>query len=49
MDVLYITTAMAELTDKEKKVQPLAGGVFQVKTDTKGFPSNRFGNDFQNK
>lgn len=49
MDVLYITTAMAELTDDEKKAQPLAGGVFQVKTDTKGFPSNRFGNDFQNK
>ena len=49
MDVLYITTAMAELTEKEKMAQPLAGGVFQVKTDTKGFPSNRFGNNHMNK
>lgn len=43
MDTLYITTAYAELTEDEKKSQPLAGGVFRVKPGVKGFPSNRFG------
>lgn len=46
LDTLYITTAMAELTPREREKQPLAGGVFQLKTDTKGFPSNRFATDF---
>lgn len=43
MDTLFITTAKAELTKEELAQQPLAGGIFSVKTDTKGFYSNKFG------
>lgn len=43
LDILYITTARAELSEAERKDQPYAGGLFQAKVGTKGFPSNRFG------
>ena len=44
LDTLYITTAMAELTEEEKQQQPYAGGLFQAEVGTTGFPCNRFGN-----
>lgn len=44
LDILYITTAKAELTEEEKKQQRYAGGLFQADVGTTGFPCNRFGN-----
>jgi sugar lactone lactonase YvrE len=44
MDTLYITTAKAELTEEEKRQQKYAGGLFEAKVGTSGFPCNRFGN-----
>ena len=47
LDILYITTARAELSEEERKAQPYAGGLFQAQVSTKGFPSNRFGKNFK--
>lgn len=43
MSTLYITTARAELSEKEKKEQPLAGGIFAVDTKVRGTESFLFG------
>lgn len=43
MNTLYITTARAELSEKEKKEQPLAGGIFAVDTKVRGTESFLFG------
>lgn len=45
LDILFITTAQAELTDEEKKEQPLAGGLFKADVGVRGYASNRFANN----
>ncbi|MDY6872383.1 MAG: SMP-30/gluconolactonase/LRE family protein [Chloroflexota bacterium] len=40
---LFITTAWVDLTDEERKPQPLAGNVFSCPTDTQGQSVNFFG------
>jgi sugar lactone lactonase YvrE len=39
---LYITSAAYGLSGEERKVQPAAGGIFRVRTDTRGLPTRRF-------
>lgn len=39
---LYITTARTGMNDKDLLAYPNAGGVFKIKTEVKGTPSNRF-------
>jgi len=36
LDVLYITTAWYDLSDRQRQAQPLAGDLFRVQTDIKG-------------
>ena len=43
MDTLYITTASLGFDEQQRIDQPLAGRLFQLKTNTRGFPANRFG------
>ncbi|WJH32870.1 SMP-30/gluconolactonase/LRE family protein [Paenibacillus sp. CC-CFT747] len=43
LDELYITSAKADLSDKEREEQPLAGGLFRLKTRTTGLPAYPFG------
>lgn len=42
LDELYITTAWYNLSDSQRKAQPLAGDLFRIKTDIKGIPEPRF-------
>jgi sugar lactone lactonase YvrE len=42
LDELYITTAWSELSEQERKKQPLAGDLFRIKTDVKGMPESAF-------
>ncbi len=42
LDELYITTAWAELDERERKQQPWAGDLFRIKTDVKGLPESKF-------
>jgi len=42
LDELYITTAWSELSDQERKKQPLAGDLFRIKTNVKGVPESEF-------
>ena len=43
MDILFITSAAQELDAAELARQPLAGGLFSIKTPYQGVPSFRFG------
>ena len=43
LDTLYITSAAQELDAAELERQPLAGGLFSIKTPYQGVPSFRFG------
>ena len=43
LNELYITTASVGLNEQEKRDQPLAGGVFRVKTEVKGTKTVLFG------
>ncbi|NQU84279.1 MAG: SMP-30/gluconolactonase/LRE family protein [Mariniphaga sp.] len=43
---LYITTARQGMTDEELKQYPFSGGVFKIRTGTKGVPANFFKGDF---
>jgi len=42
LDELYITTARIGLGEEQIMKQPMAGGVFKIKTDVTGAPSYRF-------
>jgi len=42
LDELFITTAAAELSCKERENQPLAGGLFRAKVGVKGSPAHLF-------
>jgi len=42
LDELYITTARTGISEEELLKQPLAGGVFKIKTNVSGAPSYRF-------
>ena len=42
LDEIYVTTAWSELSQQERKEQPLAGDLFRVKTDIKGLPESEF-------
>ena len=43
LDTLYITTASQKLTPEQLALQPLAGGLFSVRTHTRGLPVPCFG------
>lgn len=43
LDELFITTAGLTSDKGETSVNPYAGGIFRVKTETRGFKANRFG------
>ena len=43
LDILFITSAAQELDAAELARQPLAGGLFAIKTPYQGVPSFRFG------
>ena len=43
LDILFITSAAQELDAAELERQPLAGGLFSIKTPHQGVPSFRFG------
>jgi sugar lactone lactonase YvrE len=43
LDELYITTAWYELSDRQRRDQPLAGDLFRVQTDIKGITEPVFG------
>ncbi len=43
LDILFITSAAQELDAAELERQPLAGGLFAIKTPYQGVPSFRFG------
>ena len=43
LDILFITSAAQELDAAELERQPLAGGLFSIKTPYQGVPSFRFG------
>ena len=43
LDILFITSAAQELDAAELARQPLAGGLFSIKTPYQGVPSFRFG------
>ena len=42
LDELYITTAWYNLSDSQRKAQPLAGDLFRLKTDIKGIVEPEF-------
>ena len=42
LDTLYITSATSDLGDARRRAQPLAGGLFAVRTDAVGVPANLF-------
>jgi sugar lactone lactonase YvrE len=42
LDELYITTAWYNLSDSQRKAQPLAGDLFRIKTDIKGIVEPKF-------
>lgn len=42
LDELYITTAWYNLSDRQRKEQPLAGDLFRIKTDIKGIAEPGF-------
>ena len=42
LDDLFITSASVGLNDEQKKVQPLAGGIFRMKLNVKGVPAHPF-------
>ena len=42
LDELYITTAWYELSDQQRKDQPLAGDLFRVQTDITGIAEPLF-------
>jgi D-xylonolactonase len=42
LDTLYITSARSGLTDAQLRDQPLAGGLFAVRTDARGCPAHLF-------
>jgi D-xylonolactonase len=42
LQTLYITTAWKELSADQRTQQPLAGGLFSVRVDTPGLPTNEF-------
>lgn len=42
LDVLFITTARSGLTEEQLMEQPLAGGLFAIKLEVSGLPTNRF-------
>lgn len=42
LDELYITTARSGLTDRMLAEQPLAGGIFKMKTGVKGLPAMKY-------
>jgi xylono-1,5-lactonase len=37
---LYVTTARKGLSDEQRRLQPLAGGLFRLRVDTPGLPQN---------
>lgn len=41
-DRLYITTASRDLTDEDRKLQPLAGSLFLAEPGVRGFPAAEF-------
>jgi len=43
LDVLYITSARTGISEEGLAAQPLAGGLFRVKTDVKGAPTYAYG------
>lgn len=42
LDTLYITTAAVALDEEQLKKEPLAGGMFSLKVDAKGLPTNTY-------
>ena len=42
LDTLYITSASIDLDEAERRDQPLAGGLFALRTDVAGLPAARF-------
>ena len=42
LDILYITTARAGLSESQLAREPLAGGIFQCRPGVHGMPTNRF-------
>ena len=42
LDTLFITSARADLDDAALRKEPLAGGLFAVRTDSTGLPANLF-------
>lgn len=42
LDVLYITTSRVEMSESELAHQPLAGRIFTINVNHKGFPENLF-------
>ena len=42
LDELYITTAWYDLSDRQRKAQPLAGDLFRIHTDFKGIAEPKF-------
>ena len=42
LSTLFVTTASQDLTDEERNVQPLAGGLFAADIGFSGLPSNMF-------
>jgi sugar lactone lactonase YvrE len=43
LDILFVTSAKERMSDKALLAQPLAGGIFAVRTDVRGVPEPRFG------
>jgi len=42
LDTLYVTTARSGLDDAQRAAQPLAGGLFAVRTSVRGIAAHRF-------
>ncbi len=42
LDELYVTTAWNNLPDAARRKQPQAGALYRVKTETRGYPADRF-------
>ena len=42
LDTLYVTTAWSGLGDAQRAAQPLAGGLFAVRTNARGIAAHRF-------
>jgi len=45
LDKLYVTSAHIELTEEQRRQQPLAGNVFCIETDTRGFAESFYNTD----